>query len=107
MGEEYGTELDEVEGKAEYPRLVGQPFDSIKLSKLVHDIQEDMEDDGSDDGGEEEVKDRQNEALAMSLEEAYKAAEEDQAYKIACEWVAEGKTKAEVINAGHTNPDDP
>ena len=50
------------------------------------------------------MKDRQEEALAMALEEAYKAAEEDQAYKIACEWVAEGKSKAEVVNAGHTNP---
>ena len=102
--EEYGPELDEVEGKAQYPRLVGQPFDSIKLSKLVHDIQEGMEDEEIGDEEEEEVRDRQDEALAMSLEEAYKAAEEDQAYKIACEWVAEGKSKAEVVNAGHTNP---
>ena len=40
----------------------------------------------------------------MALEGAYKASEEDPAYKVACQWVAEGKTKAEVVNAGHTNP---
>ena len=61
-----------MEGRAEYPRLVGQPFDAVKLSKLVHGIQDSMEDEESDDEEEEEeVKDRQEEALAMALEEAY------------------------------------
>ena len=79
---------------------MGHPFDSVKLSKLVHGIQDSMEEE-EDDG---QVKDRQEEALAMALEGAFKALEEDPAYKVACEWVAEGKSKAEVINAGHTNP---
>ena len=63
-----------------------------------------MEGEEDDEEEEEEVKDRQEEALAMVLEGAYKASEEDPAYKVACEWVAEGKSKAEVINVGHTNP---
>ena len=69
--------------------MVGQAFDAVKLSKLDHGIQDGMEDEESDDEEEEEVKDQQEEALAMALEGAYKAAEEDPAYKIACEWVAE------------------
>ena len=50
--EEYRPEIEEAEGRAEYPRLVGQPFDSVKLSKLVHGIQDSME--GEEDEEEEE-----------------------------------------------------
>ena len=68
--EEYGPEIEEVEGRAEYPRLVGHPFDSVKLSKLVHGIQDSMEGEEEDEEEDEEVRDRQEEALAMALEGA-------------------------------------
>ena len=106
-GEEgYDQRLEEVEGLVEYPRLVGvvpeEENSPVRLQKLVQELQEDMEESWEDN--EEEVEDKQSRALALAMAGVFEAAEEDEAYRKVCEWVQQGKTKAEVVKAGKTNP---
>ena len=112
-GEEaYDQRLEVVEGSVEYPRLVGAVPDDeedipeeVKLLKLVQEAQEDMEESMQESWDkEEEVEDKQEQALALAMAGAFSAAQEDEAYRRVCEWVEQGKTKAEVVQAGKTNP---
>ena len=107
-GEEaFDPRMEVVEGSVEYPRLVGvvpgeeDVPEEIKLLKVVQEVQQEME-EGWDK--EEEVEDKQEQALVLAMAGAFEAAQEDEAYRRVCEWVEQGKTKAEVSQAGKTNP---
>ena len=113
-GEEaYDPRLEAVEGLVEYPRLVGTvpsseegSLDVVRLGKMVQEIQQGMEENMQDswEDREEEVEDKQEQALALAMAGAFTAAQEDEPYRKVCEWVALGKTKAEVVRAGKGNP---
>ena len=109
--EEYDPRLEVVEGSVEYPRLVGvvpgeeDGKEEVKLLKLVQEAQQDMEESMQESWDqEEEVEDKQEQALALAMAGAFSAAQEDESYRRVCEWVEQGKTKAEVVQAGKTNP---
>ena len=68
----YDTRLDRVEELVEYPRLVGtvpeegSSMGEVKLHRLVQELQDDMEETLE----EEEVEDKQGQALAIGVGDA-------------------------------------
>ena len=108
--EGHDKRLERVEKKMTFPRLYGgevsewvleEPEREVKVMKMVELVQTSM---GEDEEDPEGVMDQQVPAVELYFADTFEEADKDENYKAVARWVREGKSKAEVLKAGKSNP---
>ena len=110
--EGHDERVEMLERRVTYPRLYGgegsewaleEPDREIKLMKLVEMVQTSMEEEEEEEDPDG-VADLQAPAVGMCFADTFEEAEKDLNYKTVAQWVKEGRSKAEVLKAGKSNP---